>query len=64
MARLVPDDVAERDQGPWHASERATLNKLAVMLSNDYTVSHGIHWARIDQASPVMTGAATCLAKS
>ena len=45
MARLIPDDVAERDQGPWHASERATLNKLAVMLSDDYTVFHGIHWA-------------------
>ena len=53
MARLVPDDVAERDQGPWHASERATLNKLAVMLSDEYTVFHGIHWARIDQASPL-----------
>ena len=24
MARLVPDDVAERDQGPWHPSERAS----------------------------------------
>jgi len=48
MARLVPDDVAERDQGPWHASERATLNKLAVVLPNDHTESHGIHWARID----------------
>ena len=23
------------------------------MLSNDYTVFHGIHWARIDQASPL-----------
>jgi len=53
MARLVPDDVAEPNQGPWHASERATLNRLAVGLSDDYTVFHGIHWARIDQASPV-----------
>ena len=53
MARLVPDDVAEIDQGPWHASERATLNKLAVLLPGDYTVFHGIHWARIDQASPL-----------
>jgi hypothetical protein len=53
MARLVPDDVAEPNQGPWHASERATLNKLAVMLPQEFTVFHGIHWARIDQASPL-----------
>jgi len=38
MARLVPDDVAEKDQGPWHPSERATLNKLAVALSGEFTV--------------------------
>lgn len=41
MARLVPDDVAERDQGLWHASERATLNKLAVMLSEGYIAFRG-----------------------
>jgi len=64
MARLIPEDVAEPHQGPWHPAERATLNKLAAVLPDDYTVFHGIHWARIDQASPVMTGADTCLAKS
>jgi hypothetical protein len=53
MARLIPEDIAEPHQGPWHPSERATLNKLAVLLPDDYTVFHGIHWARIDQASPV-----------
>ena len=53
MARLIPDDVAERNQGPWPDSEHATLNKLAVALSAEYTVFHGIHWARIDQANPV-----------
>jgi len=53
MARLIPEDVAEPHQGPWHPAERATLNKLAVVLPDDYTVFHGIHWARIDQASPV-----------
>ncbi len=53
MARLIPDDVAERNQGPWPDTERATLNKLAVALSAEYTVFHGIHWARIDQANPV-----------
>ena len=30
MARLIPEDVAERNQGPWPDSEHATLNKLAV----------------------------------
>jgi hypothetical protein len=53
MARLIPDDVAERNQGPWPDTERTTLNKLAVALSAEYTVFHGIHWARIDQANPV-----------
>lgn len=53
MARLIPDDVAERNQGPWPDSEHATLNKLAIALSAEYTVFHGIHWARIDQANPV-----------
>ena len=53
MARLIPDDVAERNQGPWPDSEHATLNRLAVALSAEYTVFHGIHWARIDQANPV-----------
>lgn len=33
MARLIPDDVAERNQGPWPDSEHATLNRLAVALS-------------------------------
>lgn len=53
MARLIPDEVAEPDQGPWHPSERATLDKLAIALPSDYTVFHGIHWARIDQARPI-----------
>jgi hypothetical protein len=53
MARLIPDDVAERNQGPWPDSEHATLNRLAVALSAEYTVFHGIHWARIDRANPV-----------
>ena len=53
MARLIPDDVAERNQGPWPDSEHATLNRLAVALAAEYTVFHGIHWARIDRANPV-----------
>jgi hypothetical protein len=53
MARLIPEEVAERNQGPWPDSEHATLNRLAVALSAEYTVFHGIHWARIDQANPV-----------
>ncbi len=53
MARLVPDDVAEKDQGPWHPSERATLNKLAFALSGEFTVYHGIHWAKADQGGAV-----------
>ena len=53
MARLIPDDVAERNQGPWPDSEHATLNRLAVALSAEYTAFHGIHWARIDRADPV-----------
>jgi len=53
MARLIPDDVAERNQGPWPDTERATLDKLAVALSAEYTVFHVIHWARIDQPNPV-----------
>ena len=53
MARLIPEEVAERNQGPWPDSEHATLNRLAVALSAEYSVFHGIHWARIDQANPV-----------
>ena len=53
MARLVPDDIAELDQGPWHPSERATLDKLAVALSGEFTVYHGIHWARADVGGSV-----------
>jgi hypothetical protein len=53
MACLVPHDVAERNQGPWPDSELATLNRLAVALSAEYTVFHGIHLARIEQANPV-----------
>jgi hypothetical protein len=64
MVRLIPEDIAEPHQGPWHLSEPATLNKLAGVLPNDHTVFHDIHWARIDQASPVITGANACLAKS
>jgi hypothetical protein len=56
MARLIPDDVAERNQGPWPDSEHATLNKLAVALAAEYAVFHGIHWARIDQTNPVPQG--------
>jgi hypothetical protein len=54
MARLIPEEVAERNHGPWPDSEHATLNRLAVALSAEYTVFHGIHWARIDQAHAVM----------
>jgi len=64
MARLIPEDIAEPHQGPWHPAERATLNKLAVVLPDDYTEFHGIHWARIGQARPDMNGDDTWLAKS
>jgi hypothetical protein len=32
MAPLIPEDIAEPHQGPWYLTERATLNKLAVVL--------------------------------
>jgi len=35
MARLIPEDIAEPHQGPWHPAERATLNKLAVVLGTE-----------------------------
>jgi hypothetical protein len=35
MARLVPHDVAERNQGPWPDSEHATLNLLLEVLSGE-----------------------------
>ena len=53
MARLIPEEVAERNHGPWPDSEHATLNRLAVTLSAEYTVFHSIHWAHIEQANPL-----------
>lgn len=52
MARLVPDDIAEPNQGPWHQGERDTLARLQSELPFDYVVFHGVHWARIDRGLP------------
>lgn len=41
MARLIPDDIAAPNQGPWHPSERATLARLKAELSDAYAVFHG-----------------------
>jgi len=48
IARLVPADVAESDQAPLQASERAMPNRLGITLADDQTVMTIVErlWAR------------------
>jgi hypothetical protein len=54
MARLVPSDFdSASSQTDRHGPEARTLLRLRDGLSDRYTVYHGVHWARADQAGSV-----------
>jgi hypothetical protein len=46
MAHLIPSDITHYQRSGWHVPELETLNTLRARLSADYTVFHGVHWAR------------------
>jgi len=46
MAHLIPSDVTHYQRSGWHVPELETLNTLRARLAADYTVFHGVHWAR------------------
>lgn len=54
MARLIPSDFESADQaGELHRAEAATLSRLKDGLNDRYTIYHGVHWARANQAGSV-----------
>jgi len=51
MARLIPSDYESAQQpSAKHSAEARTLERLRDGLNNQYTIYHGVHWAR---AQPV-----------
>ena len=57
MARLIPDDWKASPR-PAAERERETLAALEHALPDSYTVYHGVHWTRADQAFSVFGEAA------
>jgi hypothetical protein len=53
MARLIPDDWKHLAATGAAERERETLTLLGAALPDDYTVYHGVHWTRLNQAFSV-----------
>ena len=58
MARLIPDDWKSLAATGAAERERETLAALEHALPDSYTVYHGVHWTRADQAFSVFGEAA------
>ncbi|HDR9764616.1 TPA: ATP-binding domain-containing protein [Burkholderia cepacia ATCC 25416] len=58
MARLIPDDWKSLAATGAAERERETLAALEHALPDGYTVYHGVHWTRADQAFSVFGEAA------
>lgn len=53
MAQIFPYELdAARAQG-WARGELATLDRLELELGDEYSVYHGVHWARVDTGASV-----------
>jgi hypothetical protein len=53
MSRLVPYETdAARSRGA-ASSELATLDILESMLSDEFTIYHGVHWARVEEGASI-----------
>ena len=46
MAHIVPSDISRLALSGKNSCELDTLEQLKTRLPNDYTVFHGVHWAR------------------
>lgn len=53
MARLIPDDWKNLAATGAAERERETLALLEQALPDDYTLYHGVHWTRLNQAFSV-----------
>ena len=53
MAQIFPYELdAARAQG-WASGELATLERLELELGDEYSVFHGVHWARVEGGASV-----------
>lgn len=46
MAQIFPEDIDAAARAGWARAEVATLRRLERELPDEYTVYHGVHWAR------------------
>ena len=49
MAHIHPEGWQAMDVTGAAQREIETLQRLAAMLSDDYTVFHGVHWTHVEQ---------------
>jgi len=53
MANIVPEEIDAAARRGHAAREIETLEMLGQQLSSEYTVYHGVHWARADESASV-----------